>query len=278
MTVFTNWQNSPDLNYLAPPYESCSPNLKALRDVCRYVWGGQYLGCHYNRDIRSGSKPSSHAYGAAFDWRYPDRKLATDVIIPFILWCSEEKGTGIQAIHDYYGDRIWRCNRDPEDYPDGWKKQNGAGTGMGETWADYFHVEVNKYMFEIDVDYGMLLKRYLGLEDTSVFLGDLEILDSPYRLWDSRVGRGIDEPYPANSTVTIQCKEGVKGVVANITPVGESNGGYISIWNPGTSAANWSKEGEVAPNCVPIKLNSSSQFNIETKFSCHIVVDVYAEG
>jgi len=154
MTVidrFFNWQRS-GLNWDAPPYESCSPALMSLQTWLLNMHGGQSLGCHGDRPIRAGTEPSSHAFGAALDWRYenpgPGRRYALDVVLPFVLAHSDE--LGVQAIHDYAGDRIWR----PPGHSgrlvgsDGWKAQNGAGGQMGESWALWFHFEIHPDDFD----------------------------------------------------------------------------------------------------------------------------------
>ena len=154
MTVidrFFNWQRS-GLNWDAPPYESCSPALMSLQTWLLNKHGGQSLGCHGDRPIRAGVEPSSHAFGAALDWRYenpgPGRRYALDVVLPFVLAHSDE--LGVQAIHDYAGDRIWR----PPGHSgrlvgsDGWKAQNGAGGQMGRSWALWFHFEIHPDDFD----------------------------------------------------------------------------------------------------------------------------------
>lgn len=153
-TSFTNWSSS-GLDWRRAPYESCSPNLVALNKYLLSI-GGQHLGCHHNRDVRGGGAVSAHAYGAALDWRYAQvsggkelgRQWALDRLFPWLINYSAE--LGIDAIHDYVGDRIWRAgrtNRVEDAHGSWWRKQNGAGSGMGEAWATYVHIESSKAGF-----------------------------------------------------------------------------------------------------------------------------------
>lgn len=61
-------------------------------------------------------------------------------VLPWLIDHSEE--LGIQAIHDYYGCRIWRSNRG-----DGlgayWKTQTPGADGMGQSWAQWIHIETH---------------------------------------------------------------------------------------------------------------------------------------
>lgn len=137
---FANWQHSP-LDWTKPPYEACSPNLDTIETYLVDRWGGMSLGCHANRPVRSGGSVSSHSYGAALDWRYedpgPGRDLMLSEVLPWILDNSDE--LGVQAVHDYYGSRIWRppghSGRPVAPSPEcGWRKQSPSGN-MGGAWA-----------------------------------------------------------------------------------------------------------------------------------------------
>lgn len=146
-TAFFDWGSS-GLNWDAPPYETCSPNLLALHAHLEETWGGRSLGCHHDRTIVGGSKISDHAYGAALDWRYGDvmnrAKLLADVI-PWLIDNSSE--LGIDAIHDYVGDRIWRAGRTSnvaDAHTTWWRKQNGAGGQMGKSWAVWLHIATHR--------------------------------------------------------------------------------------------------------------------------------------
>ena len=148
-TEFYNWQTC-DLKPGAAPYSKCAPALNSLYDYLKERWGGKNLGCFNNRPIKGGTLPSSHAFGAARDWRYkdpgPGRTVAVNEILPFLINNSSE--LGIQAIHDYRGSRIWRANRSG-DANAGWKQQPASeATGMGQEWANYFHIEVNRKQWD----------------------------------------------------------------------------------------------------------------------------------
>lgn len=143
MTVqaeFHSYQSAP----LQPDPQRCSP---LSTEIVRYLlgrWGGANLGCYVDRPIRGGSSPSTHGSGAACDWRYadpgPGRSTMLAEVLPLLIDSSAE--LGIQAIHDYAGDRIWR----PPAYRgggDGWRKQFGSGGQMGASWATWIHVEVH---------------------------------------------------------------------------------------------------------------------------------------
>lgn len=144
---FTSWQTS-DLDWNAPPYESASPALVRLREFLLFVFGGWDLGIEGDRKIRDGESISSHAYGAALDWRWrhhPDlplehrwisRAQLDEEVIPFLIAHSEE--LGIQAIHDE--DRVWRAWRSPESGGPGWKAQSTDEAG-------WLHIEIHPDSF-----------------------------------------------------------------------------------------------------------------------------------
>lgn len=134
---FHNWQK--DTGWDEPPYERASPALVSLLNYLLETFGGASLGIHGDRPIRSGQSPSSHAFGAALDWRWgahpnvPMRKSLTreqvnKYVLPFLILNSEE--LGVQAIHDQ--GRIWRPTRYPA-----WRDYN---TGYGE----WLHIEVSE--------------------------------------------------------------------------------------------------------------------------------------
>ena len=159
MTVqrtFFDWARS-GLDWDAAPYEQMSPNLLALNEWLVVNFGGQPLGLDdFDREIRTGGTISDHAYGAALDWRYepgflPDtspvvvaRPEALKLVEHIIDWSAE---LHIDRIHDYVGDRIWTAGR-TADVADAhgawWKPQAGAGAGMGEGWARYFHFATHR--------------------------------------------------------------------------------------------------------------------------------------
>jgi hypothetical protein len=135
--TFFAWASS-GIDWDRPPYEACSPNLVALQAYLDQRWpGGQYLGCEGDRPIRAGVTPSEHSWGAALDWRYPVG--TADAILRFLIDNSAE--LGVCRIHDYLRARIWTAGRTPNigDAHTLWWKPN-TGPGMGEAWADYFHI------------------------------------------------------------------------------------------------------------------------------------------
>lgn len=137
-TNFYSWQH-PDRKD-AKRFNSASPNLLVIKDNVMKRWGGRDLGIYGEREIRGGGFPSSHSFGAAWDWRYDNRKEGL-VVIKFLISNSAE--LGVQAVHDYYGCRIWRSHR-TDGSGDGWKKQSPDDHGMGAKWAGWIHVETTK--------------------------------------------------------------------------------------------------------------------------------------
>lgn len=146
-TVFNNWQ----LHVPAddPKFNRCSPNLIAVGWEMARRWGMTDMGCYVERDVRNGTLPSSHSHGAARDLRYGEgrRALALNQIIPWLINYSRE--LHIQAIHDYFGSRIWRAGRTAnkaDAHSAWWKPQPvSPATGMGQPWALYFHIETTEY-------------------------------------------------------------------------------------------------------------------------------------
>jgi len=140
-TRFYNWQKANATDYVK--FRKASPNLVALKDYLCKRWGGASVGILNKRPIRGGTSPSSHTFGAALDWRYGDtvghRHKVEVEVLPWLVEHSEE--LGIQAIHDYYGARIWRSVR--EGGKRGWKAQP-VKADMGASWAKWLHIETTK--------------------------------------------------------------------------------------------------------------------------------------
>jgi len=143
-TEFYNYQNNEAR--LAP---GDRPNPNASSELSKYLqerYGGQYLGGYGERSIREGTSLSTHAFDAAFDWRYenpgPGLYVCDSEIIPFLIANSKE--LGIQAIHHYRRSIIWRppgASGRPVG-SDGWKVQASQRSGMGQSWALWLHIEI----------------------------------------------------------------------------------------------------------------------------------------
>ena len=103
MDKFYNWQHGTAGDRVK--FRKASPNLVAINDYLCKRWGGTNVGIYVVRNIKDGSMPSSHSFGAALDWRYGDsitaRKKVIEEVLPWLVDNSSE--LGIQAIHDYVG-------------------------------------------------------------------------------------------------------------------------------------------------------------------------------
>jgi hypothetical protein len=146
-TEFFNWSLS-KIPAGKEPYNKTAPAIESLRKYLAQTWKGKWLGGYNLRKIKNTDYWSVHAYGAAGDWNYglahngPGRRVARREIIPFLI--NNSKELGVQAIHDYYGSRIWRANRSGNTNG-GWAEQpESSVTHMGQKWATYLHIEVNK--------------------------------------------------------------------------------------------------------------------------------------
>lgn len=111
-----------------------SPNSAAHKDYLLKRYGGSSLGILNQREVRGGSAPSTHMFGAAFDWRYPTRAVALVAIKDMV---AHSKEWGIQMIVDYVGGTTWTSTG-------GWKKQAPNKHGMGQSWARWLHIESTK--------------------------------------------------------------------------------------------------------------------------------------
>jgi hypothetical protein len=142
-TEFHDWQRHSPL--IDPRFDEASPNLLAIGDELAKRWGMTDLGTFGKRPVRGGTLPSSHSYGAATDRRYYalGRARAVSEVLPFLIDLSAE--LGVQAIHDYLTARIWRAGRTAnrgDAHGLWWKSQPiNPATGMGQSWAVYFHIE-----------------------------------------------------------------------------------------------------------------------------------------
>ena len=140
-TDFYNWQKATKADAIR--YKTSSPNLLAIKDEVMKRFGGTNNGLYAKRPIRGGEAPSSHSFGSAWDWRYPSRKVAIDVM----NWLVQNSAEfGVQAVHDYVGCRIWRSKR--INGKSGWLKQKPDQQGMGQAWAKWIHIETTKTMWK----------------------------------------------------------------------------------------------------------------------------------
>ena len=67
-------------------------------------------------------------------------------------------------------------------------------------------------------------------------------------------------------------------VVANVTVIGGSSSGYLTVWGAGntqptTSNVNWAS-GQIVPNMVVSALNSSGQIAVYASSTANVIVDV----
>jgi hypothetical protein len=140
MYTFTqafNYQNTQPSAMGFPDH--CSPSNVAMERFLM-LYGGRPLGCYANRAVRGGTDRSTHAYGAANDWRWGNVgagfvEVGRAKAVELADWLiADWQGIGIQAIHDYVGGRIWKPER-------GWRSQFKSPTGMGQAWAQWFHIE-----------------------------------------------------------------------------------------------------------------------------------------
>ena len=145
-TEFYNWQHhtpAPDTRYA-----KTSPNLEALGDELakRFQFTGS--GGYVLRPVRGGTEWSSHAFGSATDRFYAlaARAFVLSTVFPWLILNSAE--FHLQAIHDYYGSRIWRAGRTGntgDALGAWWKAQpSNPSNGMGQSWAHYLHLETTR--------------------------------------------------------------------------------------------------------------------------------------
>ena len=146
MTVQYEW-HSWQANPMQPDPKKCAPIMQSWWTYLRTHWGGQHLGCYARRPVVGGAALSSHASGAAMDWRYQDpgagRTAMLAEAMPFLLNNSRE--LGLTAIHDYAGRRIWRppnCSGRPgSPSPEcGWRASSGPQMHPANLWL---HIEVH---------------------------------------------------------------------------------------------------------------------------------------
>lgn len=150
MTVASNYYNYQSANINTDPLynKGESPAITSLKSHVMKHYGGLNLGTFNVRPIRGGSAPSTHAFGAAWDWRYMNtdgtglvgRAKMLNTVMPFLINHSYE--LGIQMVADYVGCTIWKASRSG-DPSGGWKAQARNSEGMGQSWAGWLHIEIH---------------------------------------------------------------------------------------------------------------------------------------
>ena len=110
---------------------------------------------------------------------------------------------------------------------------------------------------------------------------------APVRVLDSRTGKGLSGPFVPNvpKTLSIAAANGIPSdaiaVTANLTVVGQTRAGYLSVTpnpssNPATSTLNFPL-GDIRANGLTARLNGSGDLSIVYKASggsTHVVLDV----
>lgn len=129
---YYNWQTASKVD--AVKFRKASPNMEALKDYLIKRYGGVSVGIYSNRNQRGGDRKSSHAYGAALDWRYPSRAVALKVMKLLVNYSQE---FGVQMIVDYVGSTVWTPKN-------GWRSAKPDSYGMGSDWAKWLHIETTK--------------------------------------------------------------------------------------------------------------------------------------
>lgn len=139
--LFYDWQR------LGPPMAlpaGCSPNLQVIRREFVVRRGMASLGCRDAAATSDSGGISTHRWAALDLSTLPlTRSEVVDWLCPFIVGWSEE--LGVQALHDYVGQRIWRAGR-TNDVREAcnawWRAQPKSKSGMGQPWATWIHLEV----------------------------------------------------------------------------------------------------------------------------------------
>jgi hypothetical protein len=292
MTVqrsFFNWSTS-GLDPLAAPYNSCSPNLVAVRRGLDELLGpGEFKGCHNDRPVRDGTALSAHSWGAALDrgWAAGTK----DATIRFLIDHSAE--LGVQAIHDYAGSRIWRAGRTAdvgEAHTLWWRSQApNTATGMGQSWAQYLHIETTPAKFG---DATPIAER-IAPPPPDLKERDMDLLARPARVYstrpdDNRPGaadgplaagarRDIDIPYSEGARQVLLVVKALPLDGADADPT--SDPGWLSLTPPSVddvehSDLNWNAGDVVAP-AVPVEvLVEGGRVRLHNgPAACHVIVD-----
>lgn len=133
---YYNWQKPSKWDYLL--FRKPSPNLELIKDYVLKKYGGQSWGIYNRRPIKGGTEPSTHSFGAAWDWAYESLEQR-DRVIKFLIDNSKE--LGVQMVADYQGCRIWISKR-PNGQIGFWKPQTPNQYGMCQPYAKWLHIEI----------------------------------------------------------------------------------------------------------------------------------------
>jgi len=141
MSKYFKWSRLGWRNAGKAPYNTHSPNLLELRKFLMELFGGHSLGIFGVRRVRGGVSPSTHAYGAALDWRYEGVTAVGkhDITVPIEQVCdwliANHERLHVQLIVDYVRGRAWNAERGT------WRSQRPSKHGMGKRWAQWLHIE-----------------------------------------------------------------------------------------------------------------------------------------
>lgn len=131
-TEYYDWQKGTKVDRVR--FRSASPNLVTIKDYLLKRYGGTNVGIVANRNQRGSDTISTHAFGAALDWRYGTRVSAKKAMTDLV---QNSKEWGVQMVVDYVGGVIWTPTR-------GWHKATPNEHGMGQAWAQWLHIETTK--------------------------------------------------------------------------------------------------------------------------------------
>lgn len=291
-TTFYDWPSS-GLDPTRPEWNSCSPNLTQIRAFLDAEFGrGDFLGCHADRPIRAGTKPSEHSWGASFDWRYPRGKGPE--IMRFLIDYSEE--LGVVGIHDYLGCRIWhagRTSRVQDAHGSWWKAQTpNPANGMGQSWADYLHITTSRDKYHDSTPVRDRLERESEIPkviDYTLVGGGSRLLlpdKSPARLADTRIGlnaqkgRKIEQNHPLTVAIPGSGSGGgtVRAAIVNVTLVEPEGDGYARVYGlePGDGSninVTHGQSAEPSPTIVAVGPERTVTVQL-TRVKAHVLVDL----
>lgn len=118
----------------------------------------------------------------------------------------------------------------------------------------------------------------------------LVLLDAPVRVYDSRPadppggvtkGKLLDgQTRNINGLLGTGVPAGAAAVLANLTAVNTSGGGWLSAYRagtpfPGTTTLNWFQPGSVVANSAVVRLNGNGQCTIRAAGSADFFLDVF---